>query len=53
MIVKLGLQLLEARAKLDDDLRIKGEPVPVVALPVHPDSSANKIEVRPLAADDL
>ena len=39
VIVKLGLQFLEARPKLGDDLWIEGEPVLVVAFPVHSDSS--------------
>jgi hypothetical protein len=53
VIIKLGLQLLEAPPKLDHDLRIEGEPVPVVTLPVYSDSSADKIEVSPRAADHL
>src|SRR2546426_5681846 len=53
VIVRLWLEAEEGRTKLARDIGIEREPVPVLALPTNPDASAHKVEVGPLAADDL
>jgi len=39
VIVKLGLQLLKARAKFSDNVRIERQPIPMVPLPMYADAT--------------